>query len=456
MLSVKKEEPVVGAPTDGILKHGHHNHNHNNQNNQNQSNDQNQNNNQNNQNNQGQQRQQWQIGSNPNSVRRLIGGDAMNGDVVKPCSSMTTESVDGDALVVLDNHAPVWTLRDFDVGRKLGEGQFGAVYLARERRSGFLVALKAIKKSQLLSTFNDHLLRREIDIHSHLLHPNILQFYAWFTTKTRIYLILEIAPNGELMEQLENGGLPEALVSKYMKQMISAIRCCHRLNIMHRDLKPENILLDMDGNVKLADFGWASHLPTADNKAKAAAANQNENVQNPATTTFSYLRKRRKTFCGTLDYLSPEICRHEWYGPEVDVWCLGVLCYELATGGPPFSHEKYQTAGLTEQESRKCQQRDIQSCDINRRLKSSMSHELKDFLSKSLIKEPSDRPSTKDLLKHAFIRKYNSLDDELDLDDPEPPSVGRRVTQNFGSPWGADPNSVSRGGSTRLPTIQEG
>lgn len=320
-----------------------------------------------------------------------------------------------DALVVNDAHAPQWKLDDFDIGRKLGEGQFGSVYLARERRSGFIVALKAIKKSQLLCSFNEHLLRREIDIHSHLLHPNILQFFGWFSTATRIYLILEIAPAGELMDCLAKGALPEPTVSRYMKQIVSAIRCCHRLDVMHRDLKPENILLDVNGNLKLADFGWAAHVSTEDQSA--VSERPTSSTTTGESSNFQYMKQRRKTYCGTLDYLSPEICRHEWYGKEVDVWCLGVLCFELATGGPPFSYEIYESRGFSMQECRRKQQHDIQNCDIRSRLTPGMSDELKDFLVKALAKDPSRRMTTAQMLRHPFIKMYNNVDDEFTDED---------------------------------------
>lgn len=335
-----------------------------------------------------------------------------------------------DALVVSDYYAPTWTLDDFDIGRRLGEGQFGSVYLARERRSGFIVALKAIKKSQLLWSFNEHLLRREIEIHSHLLHPNILQFYGWFSSATRIYLILEVAPLGELMDQLKTGGLPEPTVSRYMQQIISAIRRCHKLNILHRDLKPENILIDIEGNLKLADFGWAAHVP------EDTAAQPAPPTTSTESSSFSYLKNRRRTYCGTLDYLSPEICRREWYGKEVDVWCLGVLCYELATGGPPFSHEAYQRGGLTERDARRQQQRDIQSLDVQKRLLPSMSSELKDFLVHALAKDPAERMSTSQMLRHPFIMKHNPDMEVSDSDtsDDEPNQEPTKENPPFSVP----------------------
>eukprot|EP01055_Gregarina_sp_Pseudo9_P002632 Gregarina_sp_Pseudo_9__2631@NODE_288_length_3281_cov_31_198643_g270_i0_p2_GENE_NODE_288_length_3281_cov_31_198643_g270_i0NODE_288_length_3281_cov_31_198643_g270_i0_p2_ORF_typecomplete_len465_score76_08Pkinase/PF00069_25/1_6e71Pkinase_Tyr/PF07714_17/5e44Kinaselike/PF14531_6/1_4e13Kdo/PF06293_14/5_4e08Pkinase_fungal/PF17667_1/1_4e03Pkinase_fungal/PF17667_1/3_8e06FTA2/PF13095_6/8_4FTA2/PF13095_6/0_0047WaaY/PF06176_11/0_00023YrbLPhoP_reg/PF10707_9/0_00043RIO1/PF01163_22/0_0013APH/PF01636_23/0_0073Se len=321
-----------------------------------------------------------------------------------------------DLLTISDPIAPRWTISDFDIGRRLGEGQYGAVYLARERRTKYLVALKVIKKSQLLNTYNEHLLRREIEIHSHLIHPNILGFYGWFVTDVHICLILEIAPKGELMDLLVQGGLSENTVSKYMMQMISAIRCCHRLNVMHRDLKPENILVDIEGNLKLADFGWAAHVSTDDARGGTEPARSPlaQAQQSAAQRNLTYMKARRKTYCGTLDYLSPEICRHDWYGKEVDLWCLGVLAYELATGGPPFPHNNYVTKGFKEEEARRKQQEDIQKSDIGSRLTPQMSPELRDFLKKTLAKEPRERMTTTQMIHHPFITKYNDITQEME------------------------------------------
>ncbi|EZG44286.1 protein kinase, partial [Gregarina niphandrodes] len=333
-----------------------------------------------------------------------------------------------DVMIIQDPIAPVWTIDDFEIARKLGQGQFGNVYLARERRTKYVVAIKAILKTQLLQSSNEHLLRREIEIHSHLIHPNILGFYGWFTTKHCICLIIEVAL-GELMDQLEAGGLPEPTVSKYMLQMISAIRTCHKLNVIHRDLKPENILLSHDGMLKLADFGWAAHIPDQDTNtgvcantgvsANTVGLSAQRGLQNssnrPRTPQYDYLKNRRKTYCGTLDYLSPEIVRHEWYGKEVDLWCLGVLCYELAHGGPPFPCQEYKAQGFKEADARKQQQQDIQQCSIEKRLLPSMSNELKDFLRKTLHKDPKLRMSTDQMIVHSFITKFNDINKELAL-----------------------------------------
>ncbi|KAH9381611.1 hypothetical protein HPB48_000640 [Haemaphysalis longicornis] len=98
--------------------------------------------------------------------------------------------------------AKTWSLDDFELGRPLGRGKFGHVYLAREKRTKFLVALKVLFKSQLQINNIEHQVRREVEIQGHLRHPNILCLYNWFHDKTRLYLILEYAPQGELYKKL--------------------------------------------------------------------------------------------------------------------------------------------------------------------------------------------------------------------------------------------------------------
>lgn len=314
-----------------------------------------------------------------------------------------------DSFGITDPLAPKWTLNDFDIGRKLGSGQFGSVYLARERRTGYIVAIKAIKKASLLNTGNEHLLRREIEIHSHLIHPNILGFFGWFITKTAICLIIEVAPKGELMDKLSLGGLREPIVSRYMFQMISAIRACHKMNVIHRDLKPENILIDLDGRLKLADFGWAAHIPEEPDIAKVI------NDSNDVPKSYKYLKNRRKTYCGTMDYLSPEIVRQEWYGKEVDIWCLGILCFELATGGPPFKYDVPEEIPCEEEKARRKQQYEIQYGDLEPKLLPFMSAEICDFLRHTLEKNPDLRMTPYEMLRHPFITKYNAREIENEL-----------------------------------------
>lgn len=138
--------------------------------------------------------------------------------------------------------------------------------------------------------------------------------FTWFYDDRKIYIALELASEGELYRHLksaENGRFDEHRSAKYTYQVADALNYCHQMNVIHRDLKPENILLTADDNVKLADFGWSAHT--------------NSNI--------------RKTMCGTLDYLPPEMVEGKQYDDSIDQWCLGVLCYEFLVGNPPFESE---------------------------------------------------------------------------------------------------------------------
>jgi serine/threonine protein kinase len=185
-----------------------------------------------------------------------------------------------------------WGIRDFQIGRPLGTGKFGRVYLARERTSKLVVVLKILSKKKLLRYKFETQTRREIEIHSNLTHPNIIKLYGYFWDEKRVYLILEYATGGEVYKDLISQPLKrytEKTSANYMKQMVKAVRYIHKKNVIHRDIKPENILLD-NGFLKIADFGWSIHAPGS--------------------------ISRRKTLCGTLDYLAPEIVN----GRSHDKW----------------------------------------------------------------------------------------------------------------------------------------
>ncbi|AWP02539.1 Serine/threonine-protein kinase 6 [Scophthalmus maximus] len=209
-----------------------------------------------------------------------------------------------------------WGLENFDIGRPLGKGKFGNVYLARERQSKFILALKVLFKKQLEKAGVEHQLRREVEIQSHLRHPNILRLYGYFHDSSRVYLILEFAPRGELYGELQRcGSFPEDRSATYIMELADALNYCHNKKVIHRDIKPENLLLGDNGELKIADFGWSVHTPSS----------------------------RRSTLCGTLDYLPPEMIEGKTHDEKVDLWSLGVLCYEFLVGKPPFetkSHEE--------------------------------------------------------------------------------------------------------------------
>ncbi|KAL4441525.1 hypothetical protein ABPG77_002029 [Micractinium sp. CCAP 211/92] len=259
-----------------------------------------------------------------------------------------------------------WQLTDFDIGKPLGRGKFGNVYLAREKKSMYIVALKVLFKNQLQQSNVEHQLRREIEIQSHLRHPNILRLYGYFYDNNRVYLILEYAARGELYKELQRAGsFDERRTATYIASLAKALIYCHSKHVIHRDIKPENLLLGLNGELKIADFGWSVHAPNS----------------------------RRKTLCGTLDYLPPEMVEGSYHDSAVDVWSLGVLCYEFLYGQPPF-----EAAGHSDTYKR------ILRVDLRFPAEPARSSGARDLIKRLLVKKPADRLPLEQVLQHPWIQ----------------------------------------------------
>lgn len=262
---------------------------------------------------------------------------------------------------------PSWALSDFDIGRPLGRGKFGNVYLARVKsHPAFIVALKVLYKAQLSKAGVEHQLRREIEIQSHLRHRNILRLYGYFYDEKRVFLILEYAPKGELYKELtKRGRFSEGRAAKYVASLADALAYCHSKHVIHRDIKPENLLLGYRGEIKISDFGWSVHAPSS----------------------------RRTTLCGTLDYLPPEMIENKDHDATVDVWALGVLAYELCVGKPPFEAEGHSET-----------YRRIVKVDLV--FPAHVSDEARDFIARLLRKEPRTRMALDRVRTHPWILRH--------------------------------------------------
>ncbi|EPE28050.1 Protein kinase-like (PK-like) [Glarea lozoyensis ATCC 20868] len=253
----------------------------------------------------------------------------------------------------------------FEIGRPLGKGKFGRVYLVRERKSGYVCALKVLHLNEIRQGGVEMQVRREIEIQSNLRHPNVLRLHGHFHDSRRIFLILEFAGQGELYKHLQRETrFPEWKASQYIAQMTSALKHLHKKHVMHRDIKPENILLGIHGEIKISDFGWSVHAPG----------------------------NRRKTQCGTMDYLPPEIVKREWYTEKVDLWALGVLMYELLTGQAPFEDSPPVTYSR------------IVRCDMT--IPKFVSREARDLIKRLLVVDPEKRMPLEDVEKHPWILKH--------------------------------------------------
>eukprot|EP00033_Pygsuia_biforma_P004355 GCRY01004774.1.p1 GENE.GCRY01004774.1~~GCRY01004774.1.p1 ORF type:complete len:378 (+),score=75.00 GCRY01004774.1:188-1321(+) len=255
-----------------------------------------------------------------------------------------------------------WQLSDFDIGKPLGKGKFGRVYLAREKKSKYIVALKVLFKSQLQENDVEHQLRREIEIQAHLRHKNILRLYGYFYDPSRVYLILEYAQKGELYKELQKQGrFSERRAAKYIYQLAGALDYCHSKHVIHRDIKPENLLVGSNGDLKIADFGWSVHT-----------------------------NSRRHTLCGTLDYLPPEMIEGRDHDKSVDIWSLGVLMYEFLVGHPPFETEGH---AATYRRIREVQYSFPEHIPTDAR----------DLIQRLLVKDPRRRLPLAEIPKHPWI-----------------------------------------------------
>lgn len=203
----------------------------------------------------------------------------------------------------------------FELLKVLGQGSFGKVFLVRKingKDAGRMYAMKVLKKASL--KVRDRVrTKMERDILVDVRHPFIVHLEYAFQTEGKLYLVLEFLRGGDLFTRLSKEVMfTEEDVKFYLAELALALDHLHKLGIVYRDLKPENILLDSDGHIKLTDFGLS----------KEAVEDQK---------TFS--------FCGTVEYMAPEVVNRKGHGTTADWWSFGVLMYEMLTGSLPFQGE---------------------------------------------------------------------------------------------------------------------
>nr|CAD2176407.1 unnamed protein product [Meloidogyne enterolobii] len=262
-----------------------------------------------------------------------------------------------------------WTLDDFEIGKPLGRGKFGSVYLARERKSAYLIALKILFKKELTKHNVVNQMKREIEIQYHLRHPNILRLYGYFYDDERVYMVLELAQMGSVYSLLKKTHkIACPLAAHLILQLSDALIYCHERKVIHRDIKPENLLLTANCDVKIADFGWSVHAPSS----------------------------KRTTMCGTLDYLSPEMILNKEHDHNVDNWSVGVLLYEFIIGKPPFEHQ-------THAETLECIR------NLKYQFPSTFPAGAKDIVSKLLLLKPTARMQMPVLKKHPWIVENSAI-----------------------------------------------
>jgi serum/glucocorticoid-regulated kinase 2 len=200
---------------------------------------------------------------------------------------------------------------DFEPIATIGKGSFAKVLQVRKKNTGEIFAMKILLKSTIIARNQVEHTRAERSILQHIKHPYIVSLKYAFQTEDKLYLVMDFCGGGELFYHLKKEGrFSEERVRLYAAEILLALEHLHSLNIIYRDLKPENILLDAQGHIRLADFGLSKILNDPDAQAS--------------------------TFCGTPEYLAPEILNGSGHGIPVDWWSLGTLICEMLTGLPPF------------------------------------------------------------------------------------------------------------------------
>ena len=272
---------------------------------------------------------------------------------------------------VLKGLEPEPKITDFTLIKELGVGSFGRVLLVQHNVTHAQYAIKAIDKRIKDNIEEKPYFRREMEIMYQIHHPNVVKLFGHFEDNTFCYFVMEYIPNGDLYSLVPKNGIRKInnqTVASLIKDVISALYYLHHMSppIIHRDIKPENILIDEKMRAKLSDFGWSNYLKG---------------------------NYKRTTICGTPIYLAPEIINNTGHDEKIDIWCVGVLMFELMTGQAPWKGEDVHTV-----------KKNISQLKIN--WPKNMDKDARDLISKILRYMPEERPSLRTILMHPFFTKY--------------------------------------------------
>uniref|UniRef100_A0A7N4NXN1 non-specific serine/threonine protein kinase n=1 Tax=Sarcophilus harrisii TaxID=9305 RepID=A0A7N4NXN1_SARHA len=293
------------------------------------------------------------------------------------CGSPSDPSVAEEMEVAVSKTRTKATMNDFDYLKLLGKGTFGKVILVREKATGRYYAMKILRKEVIIAKDEVAHTVTESRVLQNTRHPFLTALKYAFQTNDRLCFVMEYANGGELFFHLSRERVfTEDRARFYGAEIVSALEYLHSRDVVYRDIKLENLMLDKDGHIKITDFGLCK-----------------EGITDGATM---------KTFCGTPEYLAPEVLEDNDYGRAVDWWGLGVVMYEMTCGRLPFynqDHERLFELILMEEI----------------RFPRTLSPEAKSLLAGLLKKDPKQRlgggpRDAKEVMEHRFFSAINWQD----------------------------------------------
>jgi serine/threonine protein kinase len=241
-----------------------------------------------------------------------VGTETEVNEWVEALESVRPSSVSAQTAPSSEDGVRKPTLDDFELIRVIGRGSYGKVQLVRSKLDQRLYAMKSLRKTALRDSGQLEQTMIERNVLLRTVHPFLVGAHFAFQTDTKIFLVLDYVPGGELFSRLrEDQKFSESRTQLYSAEILLGLGFLHKQGFVYRDLKPENILVDRDGHLRLTDFGLVK-----------------TNMDSQAATTT--------TFCGTPEYIAPEMLQGKPYTKAVDWWSFGILVYEMLCGIPPF------------------------------------------------------------------------------------------------------------------------
>ncbi|GLC43365.1 hypothetical protein PLESTB_001335800 [Pleodorina starrii] len=239
------------------------------------------------------------------------------------------------------------TADDFEPLRIIGRGAFGEVRIVRERSTGKIMAMKKLKKAEMLSRGQVEHVKAERDVLAEVQSPYIVKLFYSFQDEDFLYLMMEYLAGGDTMTLLMRKDiLSEEETRFYIAETILGLEIIHKAGYIHRDIKPDNLLLTREGHVKLSDFGLCKSVDVRTLPTLAEGEEFNDPGMMPSTSVrpqaeqLAHWQKNRRQLAfstvGTPDYIAPEVLLKKGYGMECDWWSVGAIMFEMLVGYPPF------------------------------------------------------------------------------------------------------------------------